>query len=254
MSAATVLPSLKAAFVFWRKGLAVAPGPLAIAVLASALSAWAAWTSASGLRSLAILLQVIGWVFASGAMGRLALAEDHPGDPAFRIGPYGFQATAQDRRGAVAYLLCLCVSVLAFAASVALAILFNEVLHLAGAPEARIYVSAALAGVMMVCGLSFVGVRTSLALPASLDIQRVRVPWYMTQGHFWAVWAGWVVIWLITAAACMALYAAAQPMVAGASTEQAQAAPELIRGVVVSLVTLPLGIGLASWWYRRLRP
>jgi hypothetical protein len=254
LSAIAVLPSLKAAFAFWRRGLSAAPGPLAVAVAASALSAWAAWSGSSSLRSLAILLQVIGWVFASGAMGRLALAEDHPGEAAFRIGPFGFQATAQDRRAAVAYLLCLCVSVLAFAASVALAILFNAVLTAMGLPEDRIRISAAVAGVLMIGLLSFVGVRCSLALPASLDRQRVSVPWSMTKGVFWPVWTAWAAIWLLTGAACMALYAAAQPALVGATPEQAQAGPELIRGVVVSLLTLPLGIGLASWHYRRLRP
>jgi hypothetical protein len=254
LSDIAVLPSLRAAFAFWRRGLAAAPGPLAVAVAASALSAGAAWTGAASWRSLAILLQVIGWVFASGAMGRLALADDHPGEAAFRIGPYGFQATAQDRRAAVAYLLCLCVSVLAFAASVALAILFNAVLTAAGVGEVSIRVSAGVAILLMLGGLSFVGVRCSLALPASLDAQRVTVPWSMTKGRFWPVWTAWAAIWLLTAAACMTLYAAALPALAGATPEQAQAGPELIRGVVVSLLTLPLGIGLASWHYRRLRP
>jgi hypothetical protein len=257
LSEIAVLPALKAAFALWRASPRIAGGPLALGFVGAVLAAASAFTGSVWGAPVGRLVLMAGLLMATGALFRTALADDHPTDPAFRPGPGGFQWRAVEWRLLGAGLLISCVLAVTAAGSALLALLLNAALMAAGVSEVAAVQTAALVGLVgvMFASLSFVGVRTSVVLPATVDAGRIVAPWGMTKGRFWPVLAAWLALAVPVLAVATLVGVGLFIAVGGRTADpvRVEAAAELLRGLVWTLAS-PLSVGLSAHIYRRLRP
>jgi hypothetical protein len=270
MAKVSVIEAARASNAFRRENWARAIGPMVLIVIGATLSGL--WQKpAPAAAALASLVEAAGWVMSCGALLRLAFAPDHPGEAAFRPGRSGFQW------GRVEWRL-IGVGLLGFAVFVAAALLFGVVYAVAGGamPDATgIHrpppAVAIAAGLVLFCALVYVGLRLSMAMPATVDRGEIRFfrTWPLTRGAVLPIFGANLLIAavvlgfsLIAIFGGMALgavvgaaasFAAAGPAKMDAIKDMTSAGAGLGGAVVHAFVGVPLSIGVNAAIYRVLR-
>ena len=204
------------------------------------------------------VLGLLAGVMANAALLRLAFAEEHPGDPEFRLGPFGLQWGRPELRLLGAVLLVMLFVVLAALLMVLLAIIVSVATLAANGvhavapdpahlpPAAQVAVSLLIL-VFALAGL-WVAVRICLYPAATVAEQRVQVfsTWKLTQGAFWPIFAA---ILLLLAPAFLLVLA----IQAARALPAAQAALSVIFSAVGAFVIGPMITGLYAYLYGGLR-
>lgn len=248
------------AFAFWRTSWRQAAVPLTVAAVAATGQVLA---PAGPMAMVAYVVYIAAAVMAEGALFRLSLA-GHTARPLGDPGPGGVQWGGVEWRllgvMALMYLLFLVAAVVTVFVLVVVAVGFigPEAAQLES-PEAM---AAALGGagqgvltvliVAALAGLVWVGVRLSLALPATAAEGRVRLlsTWPMTRG---------AVLPIIIASILIVLPLVVVSLLAGVfdgmdgDTENGAFATAIATAIGVFFY-LPISVGLLTHFYLRLRP
>ncbi|MGH6972022.1 MAG: hypothetical protein ACREEQ_10470 [Caulobacteraceae bacterium] len=227
---------------------------------------------------LSYVAEIAAMTAGAGALYRIALERDHPGDPFFRCGPGGLRWGAVEWRllpiEIVVYVVNLCV---AAAYAPLLQLVFTAAARADGlnVVRASVAASAALrsyhwiafvagpAGVAYVCVVTpivligvFLYVRLSVLgiAVADLGMLGLRKAWSLTHGIFWPIFGAEAILFGVALLARTTAYLAAV-LLARADGHGAAAAAlwALAAQVAVSLMVLwPLVAGLRIYIYRRL--
>jgi hypothetical protein len=252
-----VMEAVRAAAVFARLNVPKAAGALALVMVLNV-----AGGLTSGNIAAAIVLSVLGvlaGVMANGALLRLAFADEHPGDPEFRVGPLGLQFRRTELRllGAIAlvcffvvlvFLFMLLLMVVVAIATMALghASLPTPTAQTPLPPEAQAAVSVML--LVFFAMATWVLVRICPYPAATVAEKKVQVfsTWAMTRGAALQIFAAMMLLMVPIFALAMAVSAAhAFPAVQGALS--------LVFAAVGSFVVGPMLTGLYAHLYRTLR-
>jgi hypothetical protein len=269
------MQAVRAAYRFWAVSWRPTIGALLVVSGLSAMQSYWTLTERQGLSWLASLFTVLASVIAAGALYRRAFVDEHPGDPEFAPRPYGLQWSRTETKLLLLELLLLLLAVLAVLAFVIVAMIALAAIGMsAGSLEAAdtparlvaalgpgrasallVFVLAALLGAL------YIGVRLSLAAPATVSEQHVLLleTWRLTKGSFWRMLAAYLLVYAPTIAAGVAV---------GLLTESAGVAEgdgptrlptaiaagvAVVGGLIGGLIQLPLTAGLRAYLYRGLR-
>ena len=251
-----VLEVVRAAILFARTNVARVAGVLALVMLLNVASEMAGGASAIALTVVATLL---GSLMANAALLRLAFAEEHPGDPDFRIGPQGFQFGRPELRllGAIVLLgLFFCLAFLFF---LVLAFIFTIALVAAVhgqtvvpsnpdqlPPDVRSMLSVLI--LVFVGALLWAAVRLCLYPAATIADKRIQVfsTWRLTATSWWRIFAAFLIL-LLPAIVLAGFIKASQAYPA------LQAGFAVLSAAVNAFVEVPLFCGLYSVLYKMLR-
>lgn len=202
---------------------------------------------------------VLAGVMANAALLRLAFADEHPGDPDFRIGPQGFQWGRTEIRLLGAILLVALFFVLALLVLLLLAVVAAIATMALGHPNAPIptpqtplppagqLAISVLVTLFVLAGL-WVAVRICVYPAATVAEKRVQVfsTWALTRGHFASIFAALVLV-------------LAPAMILAVGIEACSAFPAvqgvlaLVFAAVSAFVVGPMVTGLYAHLYRILR-
>jgi hypothetical protein len=251
---------LGAAFGLWRAALTRAWGALAVyaGVYVLGLLLPLPPLALAGL----IVVELLVWAMASGALMRLALADLHPDDPLYRLGPAGLQWGAVEGRllaaRALLVLLLFMILVAAVFCMMLAAVVVSAVAGpapklAAGGPPTPAAIAILLVGLAFAAVTVWVCIRLGLSSPASADRLRVQAfsTWSLTRGArslkllaflpalILAAFAlGFLVRW---AARCGILPPAVLPVV------------WIAYAIFVGFIETPLAAGVSANAYLRLR-
>ncbi len=254
-----VLGAVRAAFGFWKFSTPRIAGVLTAVLLVNLVSA------VVGGIGVQILIGVVGaamGLMASGALLRLAFADEHAGDPDFRIGPAGFQWGRPETRLLAGALLLIFLFVLGLLFLLVAAFVCSAVAVLAGAkvdptavaldpntlPAGLRLTVGLLADVFALVGI-WIGVRISLYPSATVAEKRLMVfsTWKLTRGQFWRILAAIVIVLLPALVLTLVIMSLELPA--------AVALPaRLLLILVNAFFEAPLLCGLYAYLYRGLRP
>jgi hypothetical protein len=268
MARVSIIEAARAANAFRRANWARAIGPMVLIVIGSTLNRL--WQkSAPAPSGLAGLVEVAGWVMAYGALYRLALAEDHPGDAAFEPGRSGFQWRGLEWRLIAVALLGVLI---ALAAGVLFGVGYVAVNGgVPTGPLAHVSPATVLVGVVVACAAVYVAVRLSMAAPATVDRGQIRFfrTWPLTRGAALAIFgANLLVAAVVLGISLVAVFGGMAIGVLIGSAASFAAAPEAKMGaittftgagaafgaaVVHAFVGVPLSVGVSTAIYRILR-
>ena len=251
-----ILDSVRAAIAFARVSTPKVAGVLALVILLNIAGDMARDRFAEIATFVAALLASL---MANAALLRLAFADEHSGDPEFRIGRQGFQFGQPELRLLGAILLLALFGLLALLFLLLLVIIFTVALLVTVhgqtvAPTAASKlppdVQLMLSGLVLIFALAllWVAVRVCLYPAATIARKRVQVfsTWRLTAGSWWRIFAAFVLL-LLPALLLALLLGVSQgvPMM--------QAAFAIISAAVNAFVEVPLFCGLYAHLYRALR-
>lgn len=254
----TSVESLRAGLVLWRQGLTRAWAPLGLyaALYAVGLSASLPAPVLIGL----IVVELLVWAVISGALMRLALADRHPDDPAFRLGPGGLQWTAIETRLLGARLLLVLLFFLILVAAIFCIMLVTVVMTattgapVKGAPFLSTPTGVAIAGVGLAFALAAVWIATRLALssPATVDLGAVQAFSTLALTRRPEAWR--LLVWapLVTIGVFVAGFALRWAAQVGGLPPTAATAARIAYALLGALVQTPLVAGVTAHAYRRL--
>lgn len=256
----TSIESLRAALGLWRQGLARAWAPLL--VYASIYAVGLAAPTSLPLGLLLVVVELLVWAVVSGALMRLALADRHPGDPAFRLGPAGLQWTGIETRLLGARLLLVLLLFLILVAAVFSMMLVGVVVAAttgqAPKPAAGFLTTpagVAIALVALTFTLVTVWITTRLALssPATVDLGAVQAFSTLALTRRPGAWR--LLVWMpvLTAGVFALGYALRWVTQVGGLAPGAAAAARVAYAVLAALVQTPLAAGVSAHAYRRLK-
>ena len=255
MSKISIVDAVHAAWAFWRAHTREAAAVLSVAAAGGALSDWGGLAGQLALRGLGVLIGTVCSVMGSCALARIALADRHPGDLAFRPGRGGYQWTRQEWRVVGAS----CVIVLAIFAPILIigfggAPLYDLVRGGPVDPQRRIGVAGPILAVLAVGSAIYLAIRVFLGPVASLDLQRFTLAWSLTKGRFWPI----LFAYGAAVAPGILVYAALGAVVRFLDSAQGALPLEMavlvIANAVSSLVQLPLAIGVLTYLFRQIAP
>ncbi len=250
-----VAESVKASIAFLRYSIPHAYGILSLVMVVN-LGGW--FLTANPIATL--LVAVPFNIMASAALMRLAFADEHPGDPDFRLGPSGLQWRLTEWRllGAVCLLALLLVIGILFLVMLvfvfgAAAVLTSgsKAVQAAGTQTAS-PAAAATGGALLLAAMMiavFVKVHVCLYPAATVTNKKIEVfsTWPLTKGQFWPILAATVLLNLPSL--ILSMLAVYVPVSLGLSP---------VFGVVLAgvnaFVELPLLNGLYAYLYKGLRP
>jgi hypothetical protein len=215
--------------------------------------------SAFGIALGSAITVLIG-VIANGALLRLAFADEHPGDPEFRVGPQGFQWGKPETRLLGAVLLVFLFALLALLFVIVLAVIIAIATMALGHPNAALptaqtqlpqnaQVAISVMGAIFAFAALWVAVRICLYPAATVAEKKVQVfsTWRLTHGNFWRILATVVLVMApAILLACAITVSTAFPAVQGVLT--------LVFAAVSAFVVYPMIAGLYAYLYRALRP
>jgi hypothetical protein len=270
MSNVPVLQAVRAAESFRRLHWRQVKGALALVFVANmvAVAMSVGENLARELLMQAVMLPCS--VVASGALLRLAFADEHPNDPEFTPGPGGLQWGKTEWRlmgvwGVLLFLVVLAVLALAFL-SMLLAVAGAAVGIISGPigagvePPQGLVVMGGLLGLVTMLAFIYVGVRLCLSFPATVAEKRVLVAqtWPLTRGQFWPILGAWALINIPLITLVMLLGAVVGALVGAPEPDEASLTQLLAIGlfpsIIASFLLTPLNAGLAAFLYRGLRP
>lgn len=258
MSTLRSLELFRAGVAFARGAVPQVLGVLAVGGAGALVRAMGEWTRSGGLVGIGSLVEVVAWIAGGAAMTRLAFADEHhPGDPAFRVGPQGFQWGRPEWRFLGANFVIFAAAMLAVAvpmvAALVLALPFG-----AGAGEPSV-IGSAIVGAGLLVGVAlavFLGVRLSMAPTASIAERRLTIPWAMTKEHLRPLLGTYLLVvlaWLLTIVVLTIVCGIIASGAGGSAEVRQQAAGTLAGGLAGLFVQLPLTVGAGAAAYRRLR-
>jgi len=272
MSNVPVLQSVRAADAFRRLHWRRVAGVLAVLAVATTVSEAGSLAGITGLWA-ADFLGIVAVVAAYAALMRLAFVDEHPGDPEFVPGPYGFQWGKPEWRliGVgllLLFLVVICLALAIFAgfviaAAAGLSSMFDpemspESLMEALGPGGQAAMSLLILTLLAV--LIFLSTRLVLAAAATVARKQVVVfqTWPLTKGEFWRILAA-VILVNIPAILAGIVAALVASLLVGDGDATALPLPvaviaAAIPGVVSAFIVLPLSAGLTAYLYRGLRP
>ncbi len=251
-----VMEVVRSAILFARTNVMKVAGVLALVMLLNVASEAAGGVIAIALTVVATLL---GSLMANAALLRLAFADEHPGDPDFKIGPQGFQFGRPEVRllGAIVllslffFLAILFLLVLAFIFTIALvAAVHGQTVVPANAEQLPPDVRAMLSVLILLFGAAMLwaAVRVCLYPAATIADKRIQVfsTWRLTAGSWLRIFAAFLIL-LAPAIVLAALIKASQPYPA------VQAGFAIVSAAVNAFVEVPLFCGLYATLYKALR-
>ena len=265
-----VMQSVTAAFQFWRMAWRPAVGALALLTVVGTLQSYWSLTDAVGLSLLMFGALLLVSPVALGALYRQAFADEHPGDPAFRLGPAGLQWGAMEWRLLGASLLVMLFAVILMA--LFFLVLVIAVVMIAGgsglgaqASPDQIAEALGVTGVLLLLALFLVmaaafiylGIRLALVAPATAASGKVMVfeTWPLTKGQFWPLLGAMILVALPTIVAAIVVGVVEGAVSGGGAVSSASAAVlALATSVIAAFVQAPLSAGLLAYLYRGLRP
>lgn len=251
---------LWAAFGLWRTGVSRALGALALYAglyaigLLVPLPPWAL----IGL----VVVELLVWAVAFGALMRIALADLHADEPSYRLGPAGLQWGVIETRLFTARLLLLLLLFLILVAAVFCMMLAAIVVSAMTGPPPKLAAGISLtpaALAVILVGLAFAGVtvwvatRLALSSPATADRVKVQVfsTWPLTRGaRAWGLLAPMPMLIFITFALGFLVRWA---MRCGSLPASALPAVWIAYALFVGFVQTPLAAGVSAEAYRRLK-
>ncbi len=251
-----VLDSVRAAIGFARASVPRVAGVLGLVMLLNIAGDMAGDRFAEAATFVAALLASL---MANAALLRLAFADEHAGDPEFRIGRQGFQFGQPELRLLGAGLLLALFGLLALLFLLLLVVIFTVALLVTVhgqtvAPTAASKlppdVQMMLSGLVLVfaVALLWVAVRVCLYPAATIAEKRIQVfsTWRLTAGNWWRIFAAFFLL-LLPALVLALLLGVSQPYPA------LQAAFAIASAAVNAFVEVPLFCGLYVHLYRQLR-
>jgi len=257
-SRSLVIGGLEAALRFlapaWR-------GAWAVLVLASVLGGVGLATRGAATHGLWLTLALLAAVAAQGALYRLALSEGRPG-------PAGLQWGRPEWRLLAAAILTLVflfilallvfVVVLCFAyavASTGKGFVASEIVTWAPAVEGRGGIVASVVAIMCGLGLTWAAARVSLAGAATVASGRVQMlsTWPLSRGVAWRIVLAKALVGVGPVAIMLVLTHISRLAGPGSGAGAAWAF-NLVEGLVIGGLWLPLSAGLMAYLYGRLRP
>ena len=244
--------AVRTAWRFWRGNTRAAAGALGLATAGFVLSDWGKASGEPPLQLFGILANLSGSLMGAGALFRMDLADLHPGDPAFRAGPGGFQWGRQELR-------LLGTGLLVLAALVAPMLViggggFALSRGLGGAdahPTAAATVVETLSTALGFCLGVYLAARLALGPAASVAAKRFTTGWALTRGRVWPILGAYlatlgpVILVYVALGATLSLIAPAQASLA------MLAGIILVIGILVTFVQLPLAVGVLAHLYRK---
>jgi hypothetical protein len=249
----------------WRAMWAV----LALAALAETVYVAGVYALNNQLLVGGAVAQLITKLVLYGAVFRLALADRHPGDPAFALGHAGLQWRRMEWRllgaGLLLLLFLAIIAVLGvvLVSAVALGIIVNQggaappatpqaVLAALG-PNGQTVVSVILS--LVILALLYCYVRLSLAFAATADTGKVSVlaSWSLTKTHGWRILGALILVqlplMLIESLIAVAVDGSGPGTGAPMSAESAMLSA-LVVGALFGCVIAPLSAGVLAYYYR----
>ncbi len=213
--------------------------------------------------------QLIANLVLFGAVFRLALADRHPGDPAFALGHAGLQWRRMEWRllgaGSLLMLFLAIIAVLGvvLVSAVALGIIINhggaappttpQAVLAALGPNGQTVVSVILA--LVILALIYCYIRLSLAFVATADTGKVSVlaSWSLTKTQGWRI-LGALILVQLPLMLIESLIAAASdgggPGTGAPMSAEAAMLSALAIGAIFGCVIAPLSAGVLAYYYR----
>ena len=268
----TVGAALGYAWSLWRSHWREIWGALALNALACTVLCAGLFSQNLALMGVGGLGMLFTKYAVYGAVIRLAFAEDHRDDAAYRPGGLGLQWRGMELRmlGADA-LLTFFLIVLSLLLAVALAAPLMGIMMSRGGPlptqlapqdlQKMIgpngMVAVQVGGMVLRMVVAFVVVRLSLYLPATAESGHIAVfrTWKLTRGHFWQIFAATLVIGLPTVL-IMSLGVGAGLTLDGQPAPLAPAETflySLVCGGWAGAAAMPLAAAVQAYFYRNLR-
>jgi hypothetical protein len=274
MANVPIIQSVRAAWAFrqlhWREAVGVLSGVAVTGALDQALQ-----LSGTNVGLAVRIVSLLCVLVAYGALLRLAFADEHPNDPEFRPGPYGFQWGKPEMRllGVAALLIFLLLL-----ASLTLVFVIFLVMVTAGVgaitaqttpesvmaamgPGGQIALTAAVLAFGLGCLV--LSIRLTIAPAATVALKRIQVfeVWPLTRGQFLRILAATL---LVSVPSILAgVFTGMAAAMTAPPTPQGQPLvlplPEallvsVIPNLVAAFIVLPMSVGLIAYLYRGLRP
>jgi hypothetical protein len=255
------MAALRAANEFRRRRTAEAIGSLTLCAGGGALMALGQWSGQPLAQVSGAFVEAAGWTMGGAALMRLAFADEHGGEKAFRPGRQGLQWTAQEWRFLAAAVLRSIAVIAAFAIPYLLALAAAIAFGHAGSTSPAAVIALGLGVLAAIVAVIYVAARLSLARAASVSSQRITMGWGVTKGQVWPILGAFLLLSLgiVALVAAVFLLAAGLEAVAGVfgsgpeAESRAQATSTLVSALVVAYLQLPLSVGLEAYLYRGLR-
>ena len=169
-----VMAAVRSADAFRRLHARDAIGALTLTAVSAILMSFGNAIHGLLLQALGMLGELAGGLMAMGALLRVAFADEHPGEAAFRPGPYGLQWRNTEWRllGAGALVLLLCLLAALAATALAFAVLAGILLATGHGLTSQPMSDAGMiaTGLGAVGGL-YVAYRLILSMPATVSRQ-----------------------------------------------------------------------------------
>jgi hypothetical protein len=250
-----VVESVRASIAFLKYSVPQAYGILGLVMIVN-LAGW--FLTANPIATL--LVAVPFNIMASAALMRLAFADEHPGDPAFRLGPLGLQWRMTEWRllGAVCLLALLLVIGILF--MVMLVFIFGaaavlttgaKAVQAAGTQPASPAAAATGSALLLAGAMTAVFVKVHVCLYPAATVTKNKIEvfstWPLTKGQFWPILAATILLNLPSV--ILSMLAVYVPVSMGFSPVFG-----IFLAGVNAFVELPLLNGLYAFLYRGLRP
>ncbi|MGC1300738.1 MAG: hypothetical protein WA840_00055 [Caulobacteraceae bacterium] len=252
----SVMDAVRAAADFARTNVRQVAGVLGLVM---ALNIASSLTVRSPLGFLIGAAGFLASIMANAAMLRLAFADEHPGDPDFRIGPQGVQWGRPELRllGAMGLLALFLLLAGLFAFIIAVVVTVAVMVTIDGhTPIPSDYsqlptnVQLTLSVLLLIFLLAVIWalIRVCLYPAATVAEKRVQVfsTWALTRGQFWRILGALAMIFvpfflLFTGAEALQGYPAVQTVL------------NVLLLAASTFVVVPMGVGLYAYLYRHLR-
>lgn len=258
-----ITDALRWAFDLWKRALPAVWAPLLAVALLTFLSSPVTDLSPA-LKILVVVLSVPALVVAYGALLRLALADQHPGEGDYRLGPAGLQWNVIETRLLGSILLLSLFFLLAAVGAAFVVMLTTLVVTVvtgasAKPAEALLASPAGVAGglvlLVAVALILWSGARLTLSSPATVDRRQVLVfsTWKSTEGQVASLLACFAVVLLPGLALSMIANHLQQAAIGAAPGSSLTTPVFAAYALVVGFVQMPFGVGISAYFYRRLQ-
>ena len=197
-------------------------------------------------------------VMANGALLRLAFADEHPGDPEFRLGPQGVQWGRTELRLLGAMALLALFLVLAGLFAFLIAVLVTVAMMVTADSHApipsdysqlpvNVQLTLSVLVIVFLLAVAWGLIRLCLYPAATVTEKRVQLfsTWGLTRGHFWRI--------LLAGAVIVGPFFLLFMLAESVRTPVVTSVLGVLVLAVSAFVVTPMSVGLLAHLYRRLR-